>query len=39
VSRYIEERWETFGVEPICAVIGVPVSRHYAGRIPEAIRP
>jgi len=32
VTRYIEERRETFGVEPICSVLGVPVSTHYARR-------
>jgi putative transposase len=32
VTRYIEERRETFGVEPICQAIGVPVSTHYARR-------
>jgi hypothetical protein len=32
VTRYIEERRETFGVEPICRVLGVAVSTHYARR-------
>jgi putative transposase len=32
VTRYIEERREAFGVEPICQAIGVPVSTHYARR-------
>jgi len=32
VTRYVEERREVFGVEPICRVIGVPVSTHYARR-------
>jgi putative transposase len=32
VSRYVEERREALGVEPICAAIGVPVSTYYAGR-------
>jgi len=32
VTRYVEERRETFGVEPICRAIGVPVSTHYARR-------
>jgi transposase InsO family protein len=32
VTRYIEERRAAFGVEPICAAIGVPVSTHYARR-------
>jgi putative transposase len=38
VTRYIEEKRETFGVEPICAAIGVPVSTHYArrSRVPSA---
>jgi putative transposase len=32
VSRYVEERREALGVEPICAAIGVPVSTYYARR-------
>jgi transposase InsO family protein len=32
VTRYIEDRREAFGVEPICRAIGVPVSTHYARR-------
>jgi transposase InsO family protein len=32
VTRYIEERRDAFGVEPICRVLGVPVSTHYAPR-------
>jgi len=32
VTRYVEERRELFGVEPICRAIGVPVSTHYARR-------
>jgi len=32
VTRYVEERRDAFGVEPICRVIGVPVSTHYARR-------
>jgi putative transposase len=32
VTRYIEERREAFGVEPICRTLGVPVSTHYARR-------
>jgi len=38
VTRYIETRREAFGVEPICAAIGVPVSTHYArrSRVPSA---
>jgi len=32
VTRYVEERREAFGVEPICRTLGVPVSTHYARR-------
>jgi putative transposase len=32
VSRFIEERRGTFGVEPICRVLGVAVSTFYARR-------
>jgi putative transposase len=32
VTRYIEQRREVFGVEPICRVLGVPMSTHYARR-------
>jgi putative transposase len=32
VTRYVEERREAFGVEPICRAIGVPVSTFYARR-------
>jgi transposase InsO family protein len=32
VTRFIEERRGTFGVEPICRVLEVPVSTHYARR-------
>jgi putative transposase len=32
VTRYVEERRYVFGVEPICRVLGVPVSTHYARR-------
>jgi putative transposase len=32
VTRYVEERREVFGVEPICRTLGVPVSTHYARR-------
>jgi putative transposase len=32
VTRFIEERREAFGVEPICRVLGVAVSTHYARR-------
>jgi putative transposase len=38
MTRYIEERRDIFGVEPICRVLGVPVSTHYArrSRVPSA---
>jgi len=32
VTRYVEERREALGVEPICRVLAVPVSTHYARR-------
>ncbi len=32
MTRYVEERRNAFGVEPICRAIGVPVSTHYARR-------
>jgi transposase InsO family protein len=32
VTAYVEERRDVFGVEPICRVLGVPVSTHYARR-------
>jgi putative transposase len=32
VTRYVEERREVFGVEPICRALGVAVSTHYARR-------
>jgi putative transposase len=32
VTRFIEERRETFGVEPICRTLGVAPSTHYARR-------
>jgi transposase InsO family protein len=32
VTRYVEERRDAFGVEPICRAIGVPPSTHYARR-------
>ena len=32
MTRYVEERREAFGVEPVCRAIGVPVSTHYARR-------
>jgi putative transposase len=35
VTRYVEERRDAFGVEPICRALGVPVSTHYARRSRE----
>ena len=32
MTRYVEERRDAFGVEPICAAVGVPVSTYYARR-------
>jgi transposase InsO family protein len=32
VSRYLEQRRDAFGVEPICRAVGVPVSTYYARR-------
>ncbi len=32
MTRYVEERRDAFGVEPLCRAIGVPVSTHYARR-------
>jgi putative transposase len=32
VTSFIEERRDAFGVEPICRMLGVPVSTHYARR-------
>jgi putative transposase len=32
VTRYVEERRDAFGVEPICAAVGVAVSTYYARR-------
>ena len=32
VTRYVQERREVFGVDPICRVVGVPVSTYYARR-------
>ena len=32
MTRYVEERRDAFGVEPICRVLGVAVSTHYARR-------
>ncbi len=38
MTRFVEERREAFGVEPICRALGVPVSTHYArrSRVPSA---
>jgi len=38
VTRYIEERREAFGVEPICRVLEVPTSTYYARRSWEPSR-
>jgi putative transposase len=32
VTCYIVQRRDAFGVEPICRVLGVPVSTYYARR-------
>jgi putative transposase len=32
VTRFVEERRDAFGVEPICRALGVPASTHYARR-------
>lgn len=32
MTCYVEERRDVFGVEPICRVLGAPVSTHYARR-------
>ncbi len=32
MTRYVQERRDAFGVEPVCRAIGVPVSTHYARR-------
>jgi len=32
VTRFVEERRDAFGVEPICRALGVAVSTHYARR-------
>jgi hypothetical protein len=39
MTRYIEERRGSFGVEPVCRVLGVAVSTHYArrSRVPSAV--
>jgi transposase InsO family protein len=38
VSRYIEKRRESFGVEPSCRVLELPVSSYYARRSREPSR-
>ncbi|MGH2779850.1 MAG: hypothetical protein ACRDLA_00215 [Thermoleophilaceae bacterium] len=38
MTRYVEERRETFGVEPVCRVLGVPASTYYARRSREPSR-
>ncbi len=32
MTRFVEERRDAFGVEPVCRVLGVAVSTHYARR-------
>lgn len=32
MTRYVEQRRDAFGVEPICRAVGVPVSTYYARR-------
>ena len=32
MTAYVQKRRDAFGVEPICAAIGVPVSTYYARR-------
>ena len=32
MTRYVQERRDAFGVEPVCRAIGVPVSTYYARR-------
>jgi putative transposase len=32
VTRFVEERRDAFGVEPVCRALGVPVSTYYARR-------
>ena len=32
MTRFVEERRDAFGVEPVCHTLGVPVSTHYARR-------
>ena len=32
MTRYVEERRDAFGVEPICRAVGVPMSTYYARR-------
>jgi transposase InsO family protein len=38
VTRFVNDRREIFGVEPICVALGVPVSTYYArrSRVPSA---
>lgn len=38
MTRYVEQRRDAFGVEPICKALGVPVSTHYARRSRKASR-
>lgn len=38
MTRYVQERRDAFGVEPICRALGVPVSTFYARRSREPSR-
>lgn len=38
MTRFVEERREAFGVEPVCRVLEVPVSTYYARRSREPSR-
>ena len=38
MTRYVEERRGSFGVEPVCRVLQVPVSTYYARRSREPSR-
>ena len=38
MTRYIDQRRDAFGVEPICGAIGVPVSTYYARRSRKSSR-
>jgi len=38
VTRFVEERRDAFGVEPICRTLGVAVSTHYARRSRKSSR-